>query len=388
MLEISPVLAGTYNKPDYVPASVNFNQGTQPADTTAATDDVDPRRYSQYDRSASKVADATMSFGDFLDMVNPLQHIPVVSSIYRYATGDTINPVARVAGDILYGAAGGIVGAVAGAVGAIGDSVAESQTGKDMTGVVVAALFGDDDKDTQTKNSAPIQMASATQPELVTAEIPDVATPIADPAAIPIHAQPLTGAKSIPIASNKSPLAGMALPDYHTENMKMSVASATGLHIGNTVYPSFGRNSMRSLPGPAAPATKTVPAAPTPRMAALKLQPAAPTPATPAQTASATPAASPAPTPTMASTEPPSPAAVAAALTAAETATPATAATTASVTAAASGPATIAAEQQAAAPADTTLPPGLKDDALILKALGMYRSVADGNVSVARGQNN
>lgn len=45
-----------------------------------------------------------LTFGDLLDVINPLQHIPMVSSIYRAVTGDEISPGARVAGGALYGA--------------------------------------------------------------------------------------------------------------------------------------------------------------------------------------------------------------------------------------------------------------------------------------------
>ena len=39
-----------------------------------------------------------MTFLDFLDIINPLQHIPLVSTIYRKITGDTIDPASRIAG--------------------------------------------------------------------------------------------------------------------------------------------------------------------------------------------------------------------------------------------------------------------------------------------------
>ena len=43
-----------------------------------------------------------MDFWDFVDIVNPLQHIPVVNTIYRELTGDTIKGVSRVIGGGLY----------------------------------------------------------------------------------------------------------------------------------------------------------------------------------------------------------------------------------------------------------------------------------------------
>lgn len=59
---------------------------------------------------------ADMSFGDFLDMINPLQHIPVVGAIYRAVTGDTIKPASQVIGGIAFG---GPIGGTAAIVNAI-----------------------------------------------------------------------------------------------------------------------------------------------------------------------------------------------------------------------------------------------------------------------------
>lgn len=43
------------------------------------------------------------SFRDVLDLVNPLQHIPVLGTLYRRVTGDTLAPVIRIAGGALFG---------------------------------------------------------------------------------------------------------------------------------------------------------------------------------------------------------------------------------------------------------------------------------------------
>ncbi|MDX1519587.1 MAG: hypothetical protein R3318_05645 [Gammaproteobacteria bacterium] len=48
-------------------------------------------------------ADATIGFADLVDIVNPLQHIPVINSIYQDMTGDTIKPVMSIAGGALFG---------------------------------------------------------------------------------------------------------------------------------------------------------------------------------------------------------------------------------------------------------------------------------------------
>lgn len=96
-----------------------------------------------------------MSFGDLIDTINPLQHIPLVSSIYRELTGDTISNQARIAGGALYG---GPIGFVASMI----DSAIDVATGEDLGGHLIAGLFGDD-------KSAPAaeatKLAAATTPD-------------------------------------------------------------------------------------------------------------------------------------------------------------------------------------------------------------------------------
>lgn len=47
--------------------------------------------------------DDGLGFKDVLDLVNPLQHIPVVGNVYRNLTGDELAPGIRVAGGALFG---------------------------------------------------------------------------------------------------------------------------------------------------------------------------------------------------------------------------------------------------------------------------------------------
>ena len=51
-----------------------------------------------------------MSFSDLLDIINPLQHIPIVSTIYRAITGDRIGLGARLLGGGLFGGPIGLAG--------------------------------------------------------------------------------------------------------------------------------------------------------------------------------------------------------------------------------------------------------------------------------------
>lgn len=86
-------------------------------------------------------------FDAVLDTVNPLQHIPVVSNVYRAATGDGTSPLASMAGGFLFGGPLGL------AVGAA-SSFIEIVTGKSPAAHAMALLdtLGDDKKqnDAQT----------------------------------------------------------------------------------------------------------------------------------------------------------------------------------------------------------------------------------------------
>ena len=47
--------------------------------------------------------DDGFNFRDVLDLINPLQHIPVIGNIYRKLTGDVAAPAIRIAGGALFG---------------------------------------------------------------------------------------------------------------------------------------------------------------------------------------------------------------------------------------------------------------------------------------------
>ena len=93
-----------------------------------------------------KVASANKSddggFADIIDIINPLQHIPVISTLYRKLTGDEIGQVPRIAGDTLYG---GVFGSfVSGLVSAVANVVVEALTGKDIGEHFMAAASPDE----------------------------------------------------------------------------------------------------------------------------------------------------------------------------------------------------------------------------------------------------
>lgn len=94
------------------------------------------------------------TFGDLVDLVNPLQHIPIVSTVYRAITGDEISPAARMAGGA---ALGGIVGLVASGINA----AIEAGTGKDI-GEHALAMFSGGSEETATP--AAVTLLSAADP--------------------------------------------------------------------------------------------------------------------------------------------------------------------------------------------------------------------------------
>jgi len=71
-----------------------------------------------------------------LEILNPLQHIPIISTIYRSITGDTIGPVERIAGDTLYGGPLGLASSVA-------NVAFQKITGKDFGDTVMGWLHID-----------------------------------------------------------------------------------------------------------------------------------------------------------------------------------------------------------------------------------------------------
>lgn len=81
------------------------------------------------------MAEGELTFGDVLQAINPLHHLPVIGNVYRELTGEKLAPMARIVG-------GGLFGGVFGALAAIGNAVVEALTGKDVGGQVVALFDG------------------------------------------------------------------------------------------------------------------------------------------------------------------------------------------------------------------------------------------------------
>ena len=95
------------------------------------------------------------TFLDFLDVINPLQHIPLVGTMYRSITGDEIDPGSRIAGSTLFGGPFGTVVALA-------NVTIEQKTGQDMGGHMMALLSGEDNNSPANKNG--VALANSSEP--------------------------------------------------------------------------------------------------------------------------------------------------------------------------------------------------------------------------------
>jgi len=80
-------------------------------------------------KASQNAQQESYGFKDILDIINPLQHIPIVDHIYRRLSGDTIKPSGEILGGALYGGA-------AGAAGGLFNAIFEHETGKDIMGNV------------------------------------------------------------------------------------------------------------------------------------------------------------------------------------------------------------------------------------------------------------
>lgn len=98
------------------------------------------------------------SFKDLLDIVNPLQHLPVVGSIYRYLTGDEPSGADRIIGDSLYGGPIGFGASV------VTTALFTDSSGKDLGERLLADVFGPRDASPTLGKPALAQAAPSASP--------------------------------------------------------------------------------------------------------------------------------------------------------------------------------------------------------------------------------
>lgn len=126
--------------------------------------------------------DDGFGFGDFLDAVNPLQHIPVLGALYREFVGDDIGTIPKLVGGALFSGIPGLIGAAV-------DATFEAVSGKDL-GTTALALVGLG-QNGEPDGKAPIVLASGGQAKTGRENIPTLtAAQFEIPLALPAQATP------------------------------------------------------------------------------------------------------------------------------------------------------------------------------------------------------
>jgi hypothetical protein len=168
-----------------------------------------------------------LSFHDVLDAINPLQHIPVISTIYRKLTGDQPGNVAEIVGDGLFG---GLIGLASGVV----DVAVKEATGKDIGDTILAALHigSSDDQAPRTKTETTPEstsQAADAAPAKPSAATLSTAVPAAQPPTDGTEAAPASAPQ--PLVNGLKPLGAKAafipidVSDNGIRAMRASVAA-------------------------------------------------------------------------------------------------------------------------------------------------------------------
>jgi hypothetical protein len=180
-----------------------------------------------------------LTFSDVLATINPLQHIPIVATIYREITGDVIKPIARIAGDALYG---GPIGALAGAI----NSAAEYALGGDVGHTLIALVR--DGKLPDSPGDTVLAQAPAKDGEAAGEDAPtQIATaPIAKIEAAPLDAAAAPAAQETQLAA--IPHARLVSRSGNAEALGGQVAEAP-----QPVAPAAPATQLAQASTPAAP---------------------------------------------------------------------------------------------------------------------------------------
>lgn len=105
--------------------------------------------------------DGEFGWDDFVDIINPLQHIPVVAQIYRAVTGDQAYGLSNFIGALPFGPIS--------VASAIIDTAVRAQTGRDAGTDMAAAVLGIDNRTPEEANlqlvTQPADQAAAASPD-------------------------------------------------------------------------------------------------------------------------------------------------------------------------------------------------------------------------------
>lgn len=179
------------------------------------------------------------TFGEFLDIINPLQHIPVVSTLYRAITGDDIGTGPRVVGGMLFG---GPVGALVAGVTALFEEASGGDIGEHIADLIDDFTGGGDDG-----GDAPnVAAATAGTPALAQAGIDaEIQTGANVHQAAALAGTPIASAASAPAAAQLNriavnPAAAMGAVQGSVQNKALTSSGngGTSATAANVVFPA------------------------------------------------------------------------------------------------------------------------------------------------------
>ncbi len=188
------------------------DEQAQPVDASPQTAPAKPEKHSGLWEQED------FSFRDIVDIINPLQHIPIVATIYRNMTGERIGAVPRVIGGALWGRLGGFVSGLV-------NAVVDWFTGKDIGDHIYSALFGH-----PSESANETMVAQAPEPSLSATIAPP---PVQEISAVPVQPSPAAILETdIPTQSqqstntkSESPLSSVS-PDLIPDVMSQAVLSS------------------------------------------------------------------------------------------------------------------------------------------------------------------
>ena len=183
-------------------------------------------------------------FDDFIDIINPFQHIPVISNIYREITGDELSPGSRLIGGGLFG--GGI-----GLAASVINTAVEAETGNDIGGHVIAMFSSDDAPDgTETIQLAKDRAQTAT---------PAVLTEAVTTSPLTAQQASLSSAATEPAKTNAMPLAMGLQWKGKAPDLQQNIEQARTLHENNLTPDQLSKvlNSFK-IGAPATPAAAQI----------------------------------------------------------------------------------------------------------------------------------
>ncbi|MBL8643594.1 MAG: hypothetical protein JNK21_06660 [Rhodospirillaceae bacterium] len=191
--------------------------------------------------TAKALGNSDYSFWDLLDLINPLQHIPGVNTLYRHLTGDTIKTPMQLIGAT-------VIGGPIGFAAAMVDSVIEEATGTDIGGHAMALMTNEPPRPTNapTLPDGETQLAAAREfipddPGAAVAAAPAVTARARNQIAAASAAASMPARNIAPqLAANSSQAPASAPPGQTPTEAEAFVKTAQVAAQAN-VFPSFKR---------------------------------------------------------------------------------------------------------------------------------------------------